>query len=300
MPIREHKLLDKETKKPIINETTGEPIMVPEKFPAHFLGDSDVEALDTLNTYGSDVDMLANRYHMLTGVDKDDLKSEGVIGLARAKRDFETERSKTFRIFAIYKIKEAMREYVSTQSTNVRAPQYIQDAHSIIKKIKGIMEKSGEVKFNSLTDIWEASEIYDSNAHLVKDVQSLRGSLKSLAERSCTSVHQLLDRADMIPGTELEIVDGNPTNLYVDQADEEDDFLSKLSLEKCMNAIKSILTAEEFNLLHQRYVEGKTVRELEDMFGIKAASIVVKTNLIRERLLRHKDKILCHESDTDN
>ena len=120
-----------------------EEVMEDEWFPQHFLASNAEDAENLYKEYTHYLKMFASKYALYTGLDEDDLFQEAVIGLARASRDFEAERSDEFRTFAIYKIKDALREFVSSQSSDISIPQYIQDAAKLIIKLRKVIESAG-------------------------------------------------------------------------------------------------------------------------------------------------------------
>jgi RNA polymerase sigma factor (sigma-70 family) len=288
MPIRERE---------IKNPETGEIDLVPEEFNECFLGDTMEEAHATLAEYDYTIKLLANKVSRLSGADEEDLRQEGLLGLARAKRDFEKERSDTFRTFAIYKIKDAMREFVTKQAGNVKVPQYIKDAARLAEAMRKAIGKVKQIDHLPFTEIWKMSQTFEAEDGLVKRVAGLRNSLEMLAQRSCTSVIQLLDRADLSATSEVEITACNPSDLPHEEV--ENGMIDQLLANECVANIKELLSEEDYTLLHQRYVEERTIRELAPKYGITPESLVARTNNIKNRLLKNKDKILCNESDTN-
>jgi len=254
------------------------PIREEEQFLKHFIADTEEEAIQLLEDYDTDITMLANKVSQLTGISNEDLKQEGIIGLARAKREFEESRSDNFRIFAIYKIKDAMREFVTMQGSNVRAPQYVKDALKLAEKLKALIGKEHFVEYSTLLDVWNMLDNIRITRPLAKDVESVKNSLENLADRSHTSVPQLLERAIFIPDFDVDIVDHKV-----------DDLSDVLIARDEVSAIKNLLTKDEFDLLWLRFVEGKTVRELESHFGIKNSSIIARTEKLIDRLNRWRN-----------
>lgn len=265
------------------------PIREKETFLAHFLADTEEEAVQLHKDYLKTLKMLARKYASVTGLDEEDLVSEGVIGLARAKRDFEQERGAAFRTFAIYKIKDALREFVSTQEMDINIPQYLRDASRLAMKLKKLLESAGIDDLNSYSTVWEKSGKCALNEVLMEELESVRQSLLNLSARSCTEIIQLLDRAEIVPLLSPDIVDESVVfddGIVYGGFSSEEDLLNTLLAKSKINIIKGLLSDDEFNLLIDHYVEGYTVRELEDKLGIKAASIHVKIHSIINKLRR--------------
>lgn len=377
------------------------PIRDNEKFCKHFLADTEAEAEELLKEFDYNLELLSNKFARLTGIDREDLKSEGIIGLARAKREFDETRSSNFTIFALYKIKDAMREFISTQSIDVRVPQYIVDASRLGTVLKSLLEKALGPVEGSFTDVWVMSAKYKENNELATDIQATREKISNLADRSHTSVLDLLDRADVMPSTEAYVIHRNMNTLssdydqeaevsYKNLVDDLRDCLGKkrfiqifdlhfiegytvrevadklgvadgtiavqikqlknklrhrhtylndiearsrecppvidtnirsaelseidssnepydhetglmdiVSTRSSMSKLKEFLTKEEFSLLYAKFAEGKTMRELANERGIASGTVAVKVQKITKKILKHKDIILGHESNTN-
>jgi len=293
MPFRKIKVKDSKTGKPITDEN-GEFIYKDEEFLPHFTGYTKEDAENIYKSHKNTIELLANKYSIYTNIDIEDLVQEGIIGLARAIRDWEPNRSETFKIFAIYKIKDAMREYSLKQSQSIRIPQYIKDASVMISKLCKLMDIIGLRYANDVISVWKQSEKCSKDSEVIKDITIVRQNLLNLANRSHTTVKQLLKRAELYSPDTTDIDDlqmivsmSNKLNFSV-----EDDILSKLTTNKSIAKLKAILSEDDYNLLYQYYVEGKTVRDLESIVGIKAASITVKIHNILKGLQKKKDTIL--------
>lgn len=265
-----------------------------ETFLSHFLANTQREAYAMYVKYKSTLSLLASKYSSYTGLDEEDLIQEGVIGLARAARDFEENRSDTFHTFAIYKIKDAMREHSSKQALDISVPQYIREAARLIIKLKKVMDSAGLVKGNDFASVWEQSATCDEQSDVIKDITSIRRTIHNLADRSCTSVDQLLDKAELYP-TEIANIDHYPITSEISASNKssaEESIIHKLTLERSICELKSVLSVEDYDLLHAHYVEGRTVRELAPEMGIKAPSVTVKIHNIVRELQRKKEQIL--------
>lgn len=289
-----------------INEHTQE--IEHEKFPSCFLGESEEEALTLMKEFEYTLNLLSYKYSRLTGLSEDDLKQEALIGLARANRDFDIERSEQFKIFAIYKIKDALNEYVASQSMDVSVPQYLISAVNLINKIYKVLLTFSIDTDGSYRDVWSKSNNFLSpdnieimvdnyNKELIKrtvrELTDLLNSLENLALNAKTTVEQLLERAETLP-TIASKKDNVSTQydedsvLYVDAT--ESTLLNSITTSLLIEEIKSMLSDDDYRLLTLHYVEGKTLRELEKELGIKAPSIAVKiqkiTEVIKKRMLK--------------
>jgi len=277
------------------------PIRDNEEFCKCFIADTEEEGMELLRKFDMDLSMLSQKFSLVTGVDKQDLFQEGIIGLARAKRDFEEGRSEDFRIFAIYKIKDAMREFITSQASNIKVPQYIRDAQRLADVLKKLVEKIGGLSMYSFSDLWRISGEFkattESEQCLAEDINKVKNSIKNLADRSHTSIIQLLDRAEIMPtitSSSIEFVEVD--DFRVDHFSEENNMVKYLHSKDRVKMLKEILASNEFDLLYARFVEGKTLKELAPELGVKEETIVVRTNNIIAKLKR---KFENYESNTN-
>jgi len=265
-----------------------------EEFLPCFLADTQSKADELLARYQRTISLLASKYASYTGLDEEDLSQEGIIGLARAARDFEEDRSDTFHTFAIYKIKDAMREFSSKQADNVKIPQYLQEASRLAIKLQKVMNLAGLVQGKDFMSVWEQSATCDKESEVIKDITAIRQTIKSLADRSGTSVNQLLERAELFPVEMTELDQHTVINELMSHNDytSEESLLHKLSTKKSMERLREILTKEEYGLLYEHFIEGRTVRELAPILGITAPSVTIKIHNIISKLQKKEDQIL--------
>jgi len=279
-----------------INPDTGaeEEVFEDENFD-FFLSKSPIEAEALYNEYLHYIKMLASKYASNTGLDEEDLAQEAVIGLARASRDFDEERSLEFKIFAIYKMKDALREYVATQSSDINIPQYILDASRLVMKLRKVMESGDLLNSKDFLSIWEQSERCDKASDLVQSVTEIRENIENLAKRSGTSVERLLERAEMYPSTITEldqfVTKSGDTSVFSDM-NAEDDVIRQIMIGRAINNVKEHLNEAEYNLLYDHYVRGMTVRELAPELNIEAPSVTVRIHKLLERLQKKEEQIL--------
>ncbi|KKM18884.1 hypothetical protein LCGC14_1661210 [marine sediment metagenome] len=295
MPIRDIKVLDKNNNP--TKDAEGNFIVTTEKFNKHFIANTIEESEHLLKEYDKDIGFLANKLSAITGVDRADLCQEGIIGLARAKRDFELERSEKFRIFAIFKIKDAMREFITTQASNVRVPQYVKNAATLTGSLQKALEKADGLKRLTFVDIWMASEYYKDNPpenkkSLMEDVAEIRQSIQNLADRSHTSVIQLLERAELSPAFSPEIIYTNLDSIAIinDSA-----FSNVVFVEE----IKESLPEKDYDLLYRHYVGGETLRDLSGPFGVTAETLCVRIQNLKDSLVKKYGARIKHENNTN-
>lgn len=291
-----------------LNNKTKEMEII-EKFPKFFLADTEDTAVELMKSFEYIINLLAHKYSKVTGLSEDDLKQEGIIGLARANRDFDVERSKQFKVFAIYKIKDALNEYVADQSLDISMPQYLVNATRLITKMYNFLLMFSLDMNGSYIDIWNKgnafteqenieSLINDENRELIQnakhELDKIINSINSLAERSMTTVEQLLKRAEMLPNMNS---NENCFDTYSEEThsaafeSSEMSMLNSITTAVLIDKIKKSLSKEDYELLVAHYVEGRTLRELEETVGIKAPSIAVKIHKIMETVRKKVIKV---------
>jgi len=257
------------------------------KFPANFLADTKEEADKLYKKYLNTLQLLAVKYSRLTGLSQEDFVQEGVIGLARASRDFVGERSKDFNTFAIYKIKDSMREFVSSQGAATRIPQYIKDVINLIERLKRLTSTIEPIGNMSYPEIWHISKKYEHPKKLAKSIYNIRQSISNLAERSCTTVEDLLERAELSPKKSVEIV-----NVDTSGMSSSDNTLSHIFEKHALELIEKVLNSREFEIFKLHFVENYTIREMQDILGKTDGTIAVQIRRIREKLDKYKYELL--------
>lgn len=113
----------------------------PEMMPKHFLADTPEEAEVLYKQYSNLLNALAYNYAISTGLQKVDLFGEALIGLGRAYRDWDNNRSDNFKTYAIYRIKDALNEFTRSNMTSVTVPSYIKKSHTHVVKLKSIFSE---------------------------------------------------------------------------------------------------------------------------------------------------------------
>lgn len=266
------------------------PIRDGEKFCAYFLGETEEEANRMLKSFDKDLTMISMKASSLSGVDQFDLKQEGIIGLARARREYDENRGAAFRTLAIYKIKDAMREWI-TKTSGMRSPQYLNDTTKLLEHLRKTLSKGMQLsEFASYTDVWKAANTFDGNESIRKDVNKICKSIRNLADRSHTSPVELLEKAEISPVMIDLVFENNPA--WIDPNDNvEENMVAKLNAKDSVREIRRLLTPEEYDIICSKFIEGKTMRDLEKELGITAASVTIKIRNIIAKLDKHKERI---------
>ena len=296
-----------------LNKDTGK--REPEKFPKHFLADTEEEALKLLKDFDYTINLLAYKYSVLTNLSEDDLKQEALIGLSRASREFNVDRSEQFKIYAIYKIKDALRDFSTDQSIDISIPEYLVDTVRFISKIYKYLLLLSVDTDGTYFGIWNSAIEFISKENIVEDdninvedtdialhntkreLKATVKSLEGLATRSKTTALELINRAELLPINKSVDEDGNAMyDAYSDLTDnQEDTMLDSIVTSTLIKRVKDVLSEDEYNLLVAHYIEGKTLRELETILHIKAPSIIVRIQKVIEKVRKRTIQDECAE-----
>jgi len=247
------------------------PIRDNEQFCKCFLGETEDEARENYSKFYNTIKQLANNYSTF-GVDSDDLFQEGLIGLARAVKSFDEERSsgdKAFKIFAIYHIKNAMREFVTKQAITLKTPQYLKDGVRLMVTLKELLRQAGEnIELLDIFEVWELAKNREVKTKLDEKIQDVVEKFRLLADRSSSPVYNLLNRIEPLPlqTSEIEFND-------IEFIDYEDYIIDRIDSSIQIQWLMEIVTEDEFNLLWQRYVNHVPLRILAEEMGVSAVSV---------------------------
>jgi len=208
-----YKVVDKHTIRPEYDD-----------LPMHFLGNTMKEAEEVYDQYSDLLNKIAYTYFISTGLEKSDLFAEALIGLARAKQDFDDTRSDDFIIYAIFRIKDALNEYIRKYAHTVVVPSYLRKASRNFELLRNLLE-TGSINIDVVLDVLEYGEIIDGIPDEIYDTcENLLGNLNRCAERAGVSYNELVDRLQLLP-EESELrewdacveEDDAVTNIYVKQ-----------------------------------------------------------------------------------
>lgn len=238
----------KEVKYKAIKITT----QAPEKFLSCFLADTQEEAEQTHEEFSKCLNSIAYSYHLSTGLDKAELFSEGLVGLARAKRDYDPTRSLNFKTYAIFRIKDALNKYIRENMAPVKIPAYIRKAHSLITKLKQEL----------------GNELFEQA--LRNNNREVLGELGSAADRCNLSVIELANRATVLP-TELEFLD-------TEHSSNTDDVFNKILVDE----LKRQMTAKEL-IVAKGISEGKSYEQIGKENNKSKSWVASKIQNLRNR-----------------
>lgn len=155
-----------------------------EVFLSAFLAETQDEAVKVYNKFLPLLNSIVSRY-LSTGLEKSDLFSTALVGLARAMRDFDIKRSNSLEMFVGFKVRDALRNFVRKNIAPVSIPQYIMASHALVTKIgTGLDHKN----LNCVENTGAYTDNDNNYANLTK-----------AAERCGLTVEELTDRSEVLP-----------------------------------------------------------------------------------------------------
>ena len=167
-----------------------------EELLPYFFADTPQKAEVIYNKYNKLLNVLASRYAVTTNIPKSDLFGEALIGLAKACKNWDPNRSSDFKIYAIYRIKDELNEYVRNNMTVVTIPSYIKKANSHLNEIKSICKRY---------DIDHAIILVDQDIpDNLREVDAIRLTNLVLfiiraAKRACIEYNEFLTKIEILP-----------------------------------------------------------------------------------------------------
>ena len=167
-----------------------------EDMPECFLADTPEEAESIYNKFEKLINSFAYSYAMSTGLNKVDLFGEALIGLARAYRDWDPKRSDDFRLYATFRIKDALNEFARNNATSILVPSYVKKAYSNLKEVIAICE-STDVDYHMVIDNYffpENLTVEDA----VRCTQLVR-NLTNAAKRAKVDYSKFIERISLMP-----------------------------------------------------------------------------------------------------
>ena len=171
-----------------------------EEFLECFLGRTQKEAEEVHKEFSYLLNAIARNYSLGTGLDKSDLFGESLVGLARAKRDFDKGRSDDFKTFAIYKIKDCLNKFIRENMRSVIIPAYVKGANSLINRLRNLLEFHGlpDEEVDKIISEGVVDNI-DLDCEAMEEITKLVDYLRSSAKRANTTYEKLINRANFLP-----------------------------------------------------------------------------------------------------
>ena len=290
-----------------------------EKFLAHFLADNEKEAKRLYKNYKRLISHLAYQFSKRSGVDAQDLFEEGLIGLARAKRDFEPERqvcinkgcgsvarkcecdkpnlvkrSGRFHNFAVALIRNALREAVYAYETPVPVPAYLKESNYYYTKMRQALDDicvDSDVKTTIIED--ENARPADfgiEQPHSIV-VEKFKRKLKNRARSSEITYNELLTRAISIPRRKFTDIHRPEFSGASEEFDDE-----RLDKAASLVRIQEVLDPESYDILTRFSIGEEKVDDLATEYEVTPGRISQIIKAARDTLQQRQKYIMDGDS----
>ena len=245
-----------------------------ERMPEHYLADTSEEAQALYDRYERLLNNFAYSYAVSTGLSKTDLFGEALIGLARAYRDWMPDRSDNFKTYAIFRIKDALNEFVLDNSASISVPAYIKKAYNHLSEIKSICE-SYTIDYTIIAVEQELPVKLDEQDAI--RCAELVNFLISAANRAKVDYRKFLERIEVMP----EDVS------HSDQLSPETSQREQCALEAALivEKLKTHMDKTEL-LICEGIMLDKSYRQIGEELGYSISWVHKKIEGLRKKILR--------------
>jgi RNA polymerase sigma factor (sigma-70 family) len=258
----------------IINQTV---VRQREEMPEYFLADDPEEAQALHDRFSKILNTLSYNYSVATGLLKSDLFGEALIGLARANRDWDPKRSKDFKTYAIYRIKDALREFCIENASSIRVPMYIRIANNQYNELVSICE-SYDIPVEMLVFDQEIPHVFEPNdAVRAAELVTL---LINAANRTNVSMEKFVHRVQAVPSDEL----------FENQLPPEVEEMQSRQLEAALvvDKLKQHMTQEEM-VICSGIMNDLSYEEIAQQLGKSKGWVSGKLKSFKQRMLEMAD-----------
>jgi RNA polymerase sigma factor (sigma-70 family) len=240
-------------------------------YPKYFLGETVEDAERVHAEFVTILNKIAENYAVYTGMDKGDLFSEGLFGLAEAVKKFDKDRSDNFSGFAIFKIKDRINNYVRLHKNKIAVPKHIHQAIMLFNRIANILENIGIA--DSYANIVIDKSYYNYIELSDEDVSKIEyciDKLKNIADRANTTFDKLIDRISTIPQMDL--------NVDIETVEHKN----------YVHDIEHILSLLDENeaVVAQYLAKGNTQTEIAAFMNRSPAWVSNKVNSMKEKIIK--------------
>jgi len=244
-----------------------------EDMPKCFLADTQKEAEDIYKRFEKHLNSLAYSYSMSTGIDRAELFREALIGLARGYRDWDVNRSTDFKMYATFRIKEALDEFVRQNMSSISTPAYVKKAHSNLKRLR-IISDHYDVDWKEL-----ATGKLSTEQLLVSDqvkIEKCVENLKNAALRARVEYSRFIDRIELLP----EIVEYSELTHYDVVIDRNQELMDAALI---VAKLKDYMDKDEL-IVCDGIMKDKSIETIGKEIGKSKAWVSDKLKVLREKL----------------
>jgi len=275
-----------------ISKSMGESdYVLNETFLPHFLADTEEEANDLLLTYQKTIKLLAFEFSRRSGIDKEDLFQEGLIGLARAKRGFDSSRSPDFHTYAVFLIRNALREAVYAYETPVVVPGYLKEVGYYCSRMVDILNTLDLSSEDVNKILWEkhirAEDINIGQYPQARTVDEFKDKIVNRAESSKLPYPTIVKKALSIPRRSFLDIYRPDFSAALSKHDDE-----ALDKKAALERINEVVGNSVYEILCQHYIDGHTLAVIADEHKLTTGRISQIISEAVKVLNSQKDYIL--------
>jgi RNA polymerase sigma factor (sigma-70 family) len=212
---------------------------------------------------------------MSTNLEWQDLFGEALIGLAKARRDWEEGRSTgSFKSFAIFYIKAELGEKLRREMVSVYVPSYIRKAFGNIKKVESLCLKYNIKPSHSVVYTTNIPEEFSSDDK--SECDKYITFIKNAAERASVEYKEFVSRIYCMPD-EVSYDESS----YEDDAEREQ---QKLEAAVVVEQLRSIMSKDE-RIICDYIMEGYTYEEIGSMMSRSPSWVWKKVAAFKKKIL---------------
>ena len=230
--------------------------------PPYFLGFSEEEAEETYKLFENILNRLSNSYAITTGIEKEDLFGEALVGLSIAVKNRDYKKSiKEFRAYAVKTIMSHLNNYIADMKTIVHVPTYILKANSYIVKLKLLL---------GVEDIFSIF-LTKPKGEKEEEYSKLIGYIINAAERAGVTIEELIKRSEYLPVHDTS---------YKEQHKQEEHSTDKLAVAE----MKKHMTDEEL-IITDGIMKDKTFSEIGKDLNISGSAVHQKFTKLKKKMM---------------
>ena len=288
-----------------------------EQFLGCFLGENEEDATRLYKDYKKLISQLAFQFSRRSGVDPQDLFQEGLIGLARAKRDYNPKRMVcvvcnkvkpkckcdepkfvnrvgTFHNFAVALIRNALREAVYANETPVPVPAYLKESNYYYAKILDVLSTL-DISQEAKDRFIEEETVRAADVGIEKPQSSVLDGFKAQIVNRVRwkkmKYSEVLEKAIAIPRRSFIDVHRSDFNGALNEFDDE--ALDKMA---ALERIRELVGEETYEILFQYFVDGETIDSISNRTNKTSGRISQIIRSAREALQKREKYILSGDS----
>lgn len=261
-----------------MNKITSTPIEgTEEKFLDYYLGDTPEEAEELYKKFSHTLNQISNSYSRMSGLPREDLFGSALTGLARAVRDYDPDRGGKFKTYAIYRIKNALNDYIRCNFSIVKIPTQVQTANSYINSIKSILSRYS-LDYEGISDLLSCDYVDPS----------IEGKDRKVIDKYLSKLHDLADRHNLNYENLIRDSEYVPAAYELDDTAAQEDILRRE--EKMLDAALLVSKLKDHMDITERAVAesimaGKTYVEIAKEHGKSATWVFNVLKRLKAKLL---------------